>query len=159
MRLEKPDQGTLLALSNWFRTIIPPRDSSVDLLGDEEDMVLLFVADYSRLTLLVHKAFGYILRNRQHPNFSPQGPVFYFPSKPMAQIVSVMSIMLSVCRLVSAIATLYFSNGIGTKLGLLSVFTIVCAGTVGLLTNARNVEIYGAAAAYVFPSKKCAMVI
>lgn len=51
--------------------------------------------------------------------------------------------------LVGSIVVLYFEQTPGIRLGLLGVFTLVFAASVGLLTNARRTELFATTAACV----------
>lgn len=55
--------------------------------------------------------------------------------------------MLAALLLVGAIAVLYVVNSDKVKLGLIAIFTTIFAASVGLLTNAKRSEIFGATAA------------
>lgn len=66
----------------------------------------------------------------------------------ITQIVAAISILFAAILLVVAIISLYVVNDPTTKLGLVVAYTFVFALSIALLTNARRVEIYGAAAAY-----------
>lgn len=50
-------------------------------------------------------------------------------------------------QLVIAVVTLYNITNPNTKLGLLALFTVIFAMSVGLLTNARRAEVFGTTAA------------
>ena len=65
------------------------------------------------------------------------------------RIVSIVSITLACALLVGAIVALDFAPGKRARLAILTVFTVAFAATVGLLTNARRAEVFGATAAFV----------
>lgn len=66
----------------------------------------------------------------------------------IAQIVAAISILFAAVLLVVAITSLYIVNDPTTKLGLVVAYTFVFAVSIAILTNAKKVELYGAAAAY-----------
>lgn len=53
--------------------------------------------------------------------------------------------------LVGAILVLYKVNNNDLRLGLIALFTVIFAGSVGLLTNGSMAEVFGATAALVIP--------
>jgi hypothetical protein len=67
----------------------------------------------------------------------------------MAYFVAILSTVLAALLLVGAIASLYAVKSTSTKLILIAVYNILFAISVGLLTNARRVELFAATAAYV----------
>jgi hypothetical protein len=62
--------------------------------------------------------------------------------------VIVVNILLATVLLFGAIFNLYFVRESQKRLGLVAGYTIAFAVCVGLLTNARRPEIFGACAAY-----------
>ena len=56
-------------------------------------------------------------------------------------------------QLVAAVLILYNVTNPNTKLGLLALFTVLFAASVGILTNARRAEVFGTTAAWVYHSK------
>jgi hypothetical protein len=54
---------------------------------------------------------------------------------------------LAALLLIGAIVVLYNIKTDDLKLGLIALFTIIFAASVGLLTNARRAEVFGATAA------------
>ncbi len=78
--------------------------------------------------------------------------MYYFNEKVVERIVSVASVFLTAFLLVGAITALYWVTNARARLGLIAGFTILFAGTIGLLTNARRAETLAATAALVlFP--------
>ncbi len=59
----------------------------------------------------------------------------------------VISLLVAAFLLVGAVVTLYFIRSPGSRLGALGAFTLMFAGSVGLLTNAQRSEVFGATAA------------
>ena len=62
-------------------------------------------------------------------------------------MVGIISTLLAAALLVGSIAAFYFVKSKGAQLGMLGGFTGVFALSVGLLTNARRVELFAATAA------------
>lgn len=76
------------------------------------------------------------------------GNMYYFPQKSIARLVAIVSVLLSAILLIGAIVALYYVPASDpAKLGILGAFTILFAGSIGLLTNARRAEVFGATAA------------
>ena len=65
------------------------------------------------------------------------------------RVVSVLSVILVAALLVGAIVALDFAHGKRARLVILAMFTVAFAAVVGLLTNARRAEVFGATAAFV----------
>ena len=78
--------------------------------------------------------------------------VGYASSHKIEAFISYMRTVLATLLLVGAILVLYKVNSNDLKLGLIALFTIIFAGSVGLLTNSSMAEVFGATAASVsFP--------
>lgn len=92
---------------------------------------------------------GYLFRKRKPKKDYPLGfnGMFYFPERTIGHIVSFASVFIAAALLVGAITSLYFVKKPSSMIGLLAAFTTIFAGSVGLLTNARKVDIYAATAA------------
>jgi hypothetical protein len=67
----------------------------------------------------------------------------------LERVVAVLSIILAAALLICSIVALNFAPGKNSRLGILAAFTIAFAATVGLLTNAKRAEVFGATAAFV----------
>jgi hypothetical protein len=76
------------------------------------------------------------------------GKIYAFREQYADRLVTIISIILSAVFLIGAIVTLYFVRGDGSRLGLVGAFTLSFAASVGLLTNAKRSEMFGATAAY-----------
>ncbi len=75
--------------------------------------------------------------------------IFYFPHRRIKRAGAVISICFSAILLVGAIACLLLlsDRSINVRVGMIVLFTSLFAFVVGLLTNARRAEIFGATAA------------
>jgi hypothetical protein len=62
--------------------------------------------------------------------------------------VAVIHILLAAVLLFGAIFNLYLVQNNQKRLGLIAGYTVLFALCVGLLTNARRAEVFGACAAY-----------
>lgn len=85
-----------------------------------------------------------------HPD--PNASVGYASGDKIAAFISYLSTMLATLLLVGAILVLYKVSNNDLRLGLIALFTVVFAASVGLLTNASMAEVFGATAASVIPS-------
>lgn len=71
----------------------------------------------------------------------------YASGKKISIFISYLSAILAALLLVGAIIILYKTKSNDLKLGLLALFTTLFAASVGLLTNAKQAEVFGATAA------------
>ena len=71
-----------------------------------------------------------------------------YKNKHVVRTVALISLLLAAILLIGAIVSLHSVSSDGAKLGLLTVFTLLFAGSIGLLTNARRAEVFAATAAY-----------
>lgn len=62
-----------------------------------------------------------------------------------------MSVVIAAILLIGPIAALYRAKDVPLRLAIMSVFTVVFAAFVGLVTNARRAEIFGSTVAYIRP--------
>ena len=147
LALREPQLGTLKAYTNWFRLRMPFKYSGFHLLDDEQDLVALMTEiEPDRLSRLITDHFGNSIKEaREIP--ASWGPLYYFPAKRVACIVSILSILMSVILLVGAMVSLYEVTSERARLGLVAAFTVLFAASIGLLTNAKRTEIFTATAA------------
>jgi len=129
---------------------MPFRGSGWHLLDDESDLITLKKeVDADRLSAFIHHYFGYRLRvvNSQMPK--SWEPMYYFPEERVAWVVGLLSIIISAVLLLGAIVSLYSipATYMGLRLAVVGVFTVAFAASIGLLTNAKRVEIFSASAA------------
>lgn len=71
-----------------------------------------------------------------------------FNERSIIAAVAVISTIIAAILLIGPIVGLYFVKENKSKLGMIASFTAVFAASVGLITNARRAEIFGATAAY-----------
>jgi hypothetical protein len=102
--------------------------------------------DPDRLSAFIHYYFGYHLR-KERATPASWGPMYYYPAERVAWIVATLCVVISVILLIGAIVSLYFVKPIEQRLGVVGSFTFVFAASIASLTNARRVEVFGAAAA------------
>lgn len=74
-------------------------------------------------------------------------PVGYASGDRITAFIQYLSTMLATLLLVGAILVLYKVSNNDLRLGLIALFTIIFAASVGLLTNASMAEVFGATAA------------
>lgn len=75
----------------------------------------------------------------------------YASGEKIATFISYLSTILATLLLVGAILVLYKVNNNDIRLGLIALFTVIFAASVGLLTNGSMAEVFGATAASVIP--------
>ncbi len=152
LALNPPSRRTLKAFKKWFTLRSVPvlwgRDSH--LFDDENDLVGLAPVDTDRLNILLQNYFGWFFRYKQKdlPNESGN-ELFYYPQRRIQTAGAVISIISCAVLLLGAIVCLLLvsNQSMHLRVGMIVIFTCLFAVVVGLLTNARRAEIFGATAA------------
>ncbi|KAH0551488.1 hypothetical protein GP486_007298 [Trichoglossum hirsutum] len=148
LALEQPHTRVLNALKKWFGRFGKPTLFGPDenLFIDLKDLVALRPAQgQDRLSLLLRR-FNYFFRQKRDVPDS-WGGIKYFPEHRVTRSVKLISTVVSAALLAGSVVALYSTKLLGVKLGLICVFTVLFAAALVLLTNARQVEIFGASAA------------
>jgi uncharacterized membrane protein YgdD (TMEM256/DUF423 family) len=70
-----------------------------------------------------------------------------FSMRKINRAVTIISMVLAVVLLIVSIVTLYLVTNNNIRLALICVFTVVFAGSVHLLTNAKRAELFASTAA------------
>jgi hypothetical protein len=78
---------------------------------------------------------------------SAQNDIDYTSGRKITIFISYLRTILAAVLLFGAMLSLYAAKSDGLKLGLVTLFTILFAASVGLLTNAKKSELYSATAA------------
>lgn len=139
-------------MTGWFELNQPLVGRCKNLLNDRakyDTVALRTPPDQDRLTILLQNYLGYLFRKRKTKKDYPldwEG-MYYFPENTIKHIVAFTSVLIAAALLVGAITSLYFVKKPSSLIGLLAAFTTLFAGSIGLLTNARKVDIYAATAA------------
>lgn len=152
LALSSPSSRTLHAFRKWFGLNAVPvlwgRDER--LFDDERDLVALAPVDSDRLNLFLKTYFGWFFKQRdeEHPG-SGDSRLFYYPQRRIHTAGAVISIIFSAVLLIGAILCLLLVAGksMHLRVGMIVLFTCLFALVVGLVTNARRAEIFGATAA------------
>jgi hypothetical protein len=143
------------ALRNWFFNNTSGRKAedeetpqlwgaSRGIYDDIHDLVALRVpADQDRLSTFIQNNFGVLFQTR-----APDGRTTYISEYSISYFVVIFSTVLAAIMLFGAIISLYIVKNPHALLGMLSGWTVLFAACVGLLTNARRDQIFGATAAY-----------
>ena len=81
--------------------------------------------------------------------YDRNGEIFYYSYRRIQRAGAIISIIFSAILLVGAIVCLMLvsDRSINVRVGMIVLFTSLFALVVGLLTNARRAEIFGASAA------------
>lgn len=117
-------------------TLYGNRDELVALVrSPEEDRLSAFLRKHCKIMFLTGK-------NNQ------KGSLAYISSSRIAIVVGTLNIVFATVFLFGAILNLYYVTSPTKRLGLITGYTIAFALCVGLITNARRPEIFGACAAY-----------
>lgn len=151
LALNPPSRRTLKAFRKWFTlTSIPVlwgRDRH--LFDDEHDLVALASVETDRLNIFLQNYFGWFFRDKREGDLNESNEPFYYPQRRIQIAGAVISIISSAVLLLGAIVCLLLipdqSNHL--RVGMIIIFTCLFAVVVGLLTNARRAEIFGATAA------------
>jgi hypothetical protein len=118
--------------------------ASETIFNDPHDLVALRVpANQDRLSEFIQNNFGVFFQTS-----APDGRTIYTSERSISRFVAIFSTILAAVLLFGAIISLYIVQNKRALLGMLSGWTVLFAACVGLLTNARRDQIFGAAAAY-----------
>jgi hypothetical protein len=71
-----------------------------------------------------------------------------YKNKHVVRTVATISMVIAAILLISAIISLHVVTNSNAKLGLVAMYTLLFALSVGTLTNARRAEVFAATAAY-----------
>ncbi|KAM5344699.1 hypothetical protein ACJ41O_010561 [Fusarium nematophilum] len=152
-----PDRKTLKAFRVNFFHGRPEESKDFPMLGghsaslydDPDGLVVLHTSEPpDRLTMFVQDYFGFLF-NETDTHGATSGPmVGYALGRKISGFISYLSTVLAALLLIGAILVLYKTKSDDLKLGLIALFTMIFATSVGLLTNARRAEVFGATAAY-----------
>ncbi|KAL8730387.1 MAG: hypothetical protein Q9181_004684 [Wetmoreana brouardii] len=153
LALSSPSSRTLHAFKRWFNLNSVPKLWGRDehLFDDEQDLVALAPVDNDRLNLFLRTYFGWFFRQRDDEVPSAgSSKLFYYPQRRIHTAGALISIFFSAILLVGAIVCLLLiaNKDMHLRVGMIVLFTCMFALVVGLITNARRAEIFGATAAY-----------
>jgi hypothetical protein len=119
---------------------------SASLYDEREDLIALRrPAEEDRLTIVLRRYFPFLFMTKRQAR---RGRIAYHSEEGIRKVVAFISMVLAAGLLYGAILNFYFVTSDEAKLGLIAAYTIAFALCVGLLTNARRSEIFGACAAY-----------
>ena len=132
------------------------RDAS--LFDDEQDLVALAPVETDRLNIILENYFGWLFKQKDSENCKERRSegLFYYPRHRIQAASAVISVFASAFLLIGGVVSLLSTSDARTapRIGLIVVFTSIFAAVVGLLTNARRSEIFGATAAYVLSESR-----
>ncbi|GKT83762.1 hypothetical protein Ct61P_01612 [Colletotrichum tofieldiae] len=120
---------------------------SATLYDDIDDLVSLHLTESDRLTGFMQDHFGFLFREKQRHGIPDNPLVGRASGERLSNFISYLSTILAATLMMGAILVLYKTKSDDLKLGLVGLFTVVFAGSVGLLTNAKRSEVFGATAA------------
>ncbi|KAF4947657.1 hypothetical protein FSARC_13918 [Fusarium sarcochroum] len=151
-----PDRKTLKAFRISFFHGRPEESKDFPMLGgysstlydDPDDLLVLHTREPpDRLTTFVQDYFGFLFE-MSDTHATTESSISYASGKKIATFISYLSTILAALLLIGAILVLYNVESDNLKLGLIALFTVIFSASVGLLTNARRAEVFGATAAY-----------
>ena len=152
LSLDPPSRSTLKAFRHWYTSTSVPVLWGCDqhLFDEDRDLVSLAPVDTDRLNIFLQTHFGWFFRIRGDKGLSDGADeLFYFPPRRIQTAGAVISTIISAILLIGAIVCLLLlaNYSIHLRVGMIVLFTCLFALVVGLLTNARRAEIFGATAA------------
>lgn len=116
-----------------------------DVLNDRDDLVSPCKAlNQDHLTKLLQDHWVFQKRKSR----DPLDRTTVYRAEHVAWTAAAISFLSAVVLLVVAIVSLYVVESANAKLALVTVYTVLFAVSVALLTNSKRAEVYGAAAAY-----------
>ena len=124
-------------LGGRAKTFLSP-ETETDLIAlrknPEEDLLSKYLED--------HWAF------QKHQSTDPIDRTTLYKNSHVVRTVAAISMIIAAILLISAILSLHVVTSDKAKLGLVAMYTILFALSVGVLTNARRAEVFAATAAY-----------
>lgn len=152
LALTSPSSRTLYAFRRWFKSRCTPvlwgRDQN--LYDNEEDLVALAPVDNDRMNYFLKTYFAWFFQKRNQEGSSDgSSDLFYYPQRRIQTAGAVLSVLFSAVLLIGAIVCLLniANRSMHLRVGMIVLFTCLFAFVVGLVTNARRAEIFGATAA------------
>jgi hypothetical protein len=141
-------------MRNWFFNNTPGSKTAEErpqifgasekAFDDPNDLVALRVpADQDRLSQFIQSNFGVFFQTT-----APDGRTALTSERAISHFVAIFGAVLAAVLLFGAVISLYIVKNERALLGMLSARTVLFAVCVGLLTNARRDQIFGATAAY-----------
>ena len=106
--------------------------------------------DSDRLNLFLKAYFGWFFRQRdQGASDTGRNDLYYYPQRRIQTAGAIISVLCSAVLLIGAIICLLLvmHKSMHLRVGMIVLFTCLFALVVGLITNARRAEIFGATAA------------
>ncbi|KAE9375349.1 hypothetical protein N431DRAFT_402786 [Stipitochalara longipes BDJ] len=154
LKMERPQSGTVEALKLWLdgKSEGPSGRHAPSFSGlmahrldDKEDLVAMHPAfEKDWLARLVELPYLRLLFLDLHVDES----IALFSMRKINRAVTIISMVLAVVLLIVSIVTLYVVTNNNVRLALICVFTVVFAGSIHLLTNAKRAELFASTAAY-----------
>ncbi|RYO90235.1 hypothetical protein DL764_008472 [Monosporascus ibericus] len=150
LNLERPAETTVKGMRDWFEArntrFGRPQlwGRSEDRFRDVDDLVALRVpANQDRLSLFVLNNFGVFFKTR-----SSDGHTAEISERSVANAVALLSSLLSAAVLFGSMVSMCFVRNVYAVLGMVGGWTVLFAGCIGFLTNAKRDQIFAATAAY-----------
>ncbi|OCK99271.1 uncharacterized protein K441DRAFT_652670 [Cenococcum geophilum 1.58] len=153
LSMRRPSKQVHEAFYNHFWNTNNRKGSFPTLLGnssitydDRDDLVALVrPAEEDRLSALLRKRCSILFMTKRK---NQNGSLAYISAHRITVVVGTLNIILAALFLFGAIINLYYVVNEKKRLCLIASYTVAFALCVGLLTNARRAEIFGASAAY-----------
>ena len=152
LALSPPSNRTLEAFKKSFKLRSLPvlwgRDQR--LFDDKRDLIALAPVKTDRLKICLQNYLGCFFRYERNDSHNyNSAELFYYPQSRVQTAGAVISTIFSAILLAGAIVCLLSvaDQSIHLRVEMIVLFTCLFALVVGLLTNARRAEIFGATAA------------
>ena len=144
-KLRRPNNKTVEAYKYWFNNPVP-------VLGGQAKDFLNHADDLAGLGDPPEPDYLSVILRRHWPvqkELSRDGRlrIGRFSEESISVAVAVINTVIAALLLVGPIIGLYFVKKDSVKLSMLAAFTAAFAVSVGLVTNAKRAEIFGATAA------------
>lgn len=152
LSLPQPSNQAYKAIYNtfWNRDRQKPsptlEGNSRHILDNKDDLMAVGprIGPEDRLTHLLRTQFAVFFRDKPYTDTK----IIHISDKKIAAVVATVNILLAAAFLFGAIYNLYYVQDPQKTLGLITGYTVAFALAVGLLTNAKPSEVFGACAAY-----------
>ncbi|ORY70317.1 uncharacterized protein BCR38DRAFT_362064 [Pseudomassariella vexata] len=145
-QLKHPEKRVLSAVKHFFEKPHPILGGKAKkFLNDRQDLVSLKTpveADYLSSFLRRHWVSEKEVSRDGRSHFRR------FHEKSISITVNIVTIIVALIFLIGPMTGLNFASNPVTRLVLIAVFTAMFAVSLGLITNARRAEVFGATAAY-----------
>jgi len=148
-KLKTPSKSSWSTVHEFIsanRTLISEADAKYTAAENLDDLVQLTWNKKEALGILMEKHLKRFFKKKDS-RFKDH-TIGFVSDKKVTQLVRLLAISLSSVLPIVSIVVLYMIKHAAVRLGVITIFSILCLLALATLTNARNVEILGTTAAY-----------